>query len=265
MVYSAQGADSEDAVCMPSASSYEVRGEPVTPPVLEFRDVSKSFRQNSAHVDALVHVSLAIRPAEFVVLTGPSGSGKSTLLHLAAGLETPTSGTIEVAGVDLRVLEDNELSRLRCSKVGLIFQAFHLIDYLTAEENVALPLRFAGLPAAEAAAQACEMLALVGLGPRARHRPGELSGGEMQRVAIARALVVRPELLLADEPTGNLDSRTGAGILELLRGLNEQQRVAILLATHDERAAASAPRILELRDGAVVAASPASPVGIPAT
>jgi len=226
----------------------------VTQPVLEFRDVCKSFGQDSARVDALVHLSLTISPAEFVVLTGPSGSGKSTVLHIAAGLETPTSGTIELAGVDLRVLDDDELSRLRCSKVGLIFQAFHLIDYLTAEENVALPLRFAGLPAAEAAARAREMLARVGLGRRAEHRPGELSGGEMQRVAIARALVVRPELLLADEPTGNLDSKTGAGILELLRRLNEQEGVAVLLATHDERAAASAPRNLELRDGAVVAA-----------
>jgi ABC-type lipoprotein export system ATPase subunit len=238
---------------------------PLTRPVLEFHDVSKSFRQNSARVDALVRVSLAIWPGEFVVLTGPSGSGKSTLLHLASALETPTSGTVELAGVDLRALEDDELSRLRCSKVGLIFQAFHLIDYLTAEENVALPLRFAGLPAAKATAQARDMLGRVGLGPRARHRPGELSGGEMQRVAIARALVVRPELLLADEPTGNLDSRAAADILELLRQLNEQERVAVLLATHDERAAASAPRILELRDGAVVAASAASRAGTPAT
>jgi len=240
---------------MPSAVPHEAHRERATGLVLEFSDVSKSFRQNSARVDALVHVSLEIWPGEFVVLTGPSGSGKSTLIHLAAGLETPTSGTIDLAGIDVRALDDDALSRLLCSKVGLIFQAFHLIDYLTAEENVALPLRFAGLPAADAAAQAREMLARVGLGPRTRHRPGELSGGEMQRVAIARALVVRPELLLADEPTGNLDSRTGAGILELLRQLNEQERVAVLLATHDERAAASAPRILELRDGAVVAAS----------
>ena len=246
---------------MSSADPDEARRERATPPVLEFRDVSKSFRQNTARVDALVHVSLAIWPGEFVLLTGPSGSGKSTLIHLAAGLETPTSGTVELAGVDLRALEDDELSRLRCSKVALIFQAFHLIDYLTAEENVALPLRFAGSPAADAAAQAGEMLARVGLGPHARHRPGELSGGEMQRVAIARALVVRPGLLLADEPTGNLDSRTGAGILALLRQLSEQERVAVLLATHDERAAASAPRVLELRDGAVGAAASASRVG----
>ncbi len=224
---------------------------PDAPAVLEFRGVSKSFGGPSSRVDALFDVSFELQAGEFAVLMGPSGSGKSTLLHLAAGLEQPSAGSVHVAGSDLAGLDDERLARLRCETVSLVFQAFHLVDDLTAEENVALPLRFAGLPARAAAERAQASLSVVDLASRSRHRPAVLSGGEMQRVAIARALATRPRLLLADEPTGNLDSRTGAEVLELLRAINEREGVAILLATHDERASRSAPRLFELRDGAL--------------
>jgi ABC-type lipoprotein export system ATPase subunit len=220
--------------------------------ILEFRGVSKFFGTNSRSVRALVDVSLELRAGEFAVLTGPSGSGKSTLVHLAAGLETPTCGIVSIAGTELSGLRDNELSKMRCREVGLVFQAFHLVDYLDAIENVALPLRFSGFAAAEAAKRARGALAAVGLANRGDHRPSELSGGEMQRVAVARALVIRPKLLLADEPTGNLDSASGAEVLALLRTLSDQENVTVLLATHDERAAVSASHVLRLQDGALI-------------
>ena len=237
---------------MGTSSDHADRPTSSTAPALRFIQVRKVFRGGRAHIDALRRVSFDLSPGEFAVLKGPSGSGKSTLIHLAAGLETPTEGSVSVAGTDLADLDDEGLSRLRCDKVGLVFQSFHLIDYLNAAENVALPLRFAGIAARDAVGRASDALAAVGLSHRATHRPSELSGGEMQRVAIARALVVRPKLLLADEPTGNLDSTNSAQIMELLREINVREGVAILLATHDERAAESAPRLLELRDGTLV-------------
>jgi len=223
--------------------------------ILEFRGVSKFFGTDSRRVRALVDVSLELRAGEFVVLTGPSGSGKSTLVHLAAGLDTPTHGIVSIAGTELSGLHDDELSKMRCREVGLVFQAFHLVDYLNAIENVALPLRFSGMAAAEAAERARGALAAVGLANRGDHRPSELSGGEMQRVAVARALVIRPKLLLADEPTGNLDSASGAEALTLLRTLSDEENVTVLLATHDERAAVSASHVLRLQDGVLISDS----------
>jgi len=222
-------------------------------PILEFRSVHKVYGHGVTHVSALVDVSFTLSPSEFVVLTGPSGSGKSTLVHLAAGIETPTRGSVLVEGTDLSTLDDDQLSRLRCHDVSLMFQAFHLVDYLTAEENVALPLRFDGVSAARARERAREALNAVGLSARNHHRPGELSGGEMQRVALARAVAIRPRLILADEPTGNLDSTSGAAVLGLLRGLAAPGGPAVLMVTHDQQIAATVPRMLALRDGALVA------------
>lgn len=220
--------------------------------LLEFSSVTKEYGASSTAVRALAGVSATVEAGEFVVLTGPSGSGKSTLIHLAAGLESPTQGRVLLDDRDLSALSDDELSALRCGPIGLVFQAFHLVDYLTAEQNVALPLRFGGAATSEAGERARAALAAVGLSGRVHHRPGELSGGEMQRVAVARALVGKPRLLLADEPTGNLDSAAGAEVLDLLHVLARKEQVAVLLATHDQDAAAAAPRVLTLRDGAVL-------------
>jgi|ERR1051326_5703961 putative ABC transport system ATP-binding protein len=217
--------------------------------VLQLLNVSKSFGSGPVRIDALVNVSVGVRPGELVVLLGPSGAGKTTLIHIAAGLERPSTGSVRLGGEDLSTLDDEHLSRLRRSKVGLVFQAYHLIDYLDAESNVALPLRFGGVRPGEAAARAREALSRLGLARRVHHHPSELSGGEMQRVAIARALVIRPAIVLADEPTGNLDSCTGADVFRVLADLNQHERVAVLLATHDERAVADASYVIELRDG----------------
>jgi len=220
-------------------------------PILEFRDVHKVFGEGPSNVAAIAGVSFVVSPGEFVVLTGSSGSGKSTLIHLAAGLDTPTRGSVVVAGTDLSSLDDDQLSRLRCHDVTLVFQAFHLIDYMTAEENVALPLRFDGASAADARQRAREALESVGLSSRAHHRPSELSGGEMQRTALARAIASRPKLILADEPTGNLDSASGEMVLALLRDI-ARQGPAVLVVTHDTQIATVGPRVLSLRDGALV-------------
>jgi putative ABC transport system ATP-binding protein len=219
--------------------------------------VSKTYQSGSLQVEALRGVDLTVSAGEFVALTGPSGSGKSTLLHLAAGLDVPTAGTVRVGGRDLARLTDDERTLLRRQQIGMVSQSFNLLDVLTAEENVALPLLLGGGNAAVAARRARVLLDRLGLGSRGMHRPAELSGGEQQRVAIARALVIEPLLLLADEPTGSLDSATGSEIIELLRGIANERRCSILLVTHDPAVAVRADRVVRFRDGRVVGDRPA--------
>jgi putative ABC transport system ATP-binding protein len=201
-------------------------------------------------VNVLTDVSLDVPAGQFLAIAGPSGSGKSTLLGLIAGLDQPTAGRIEVAGVDVTTLDEDALARFRRDHVGYVFQSFHLLPTLTAQENVAVPLELAG--EADAAARAAALLAEVGLGERAHHYPVQLSGGEQQRVAVARAMARRPPLLLADEPTGNLDSATGKQIIELLVGLNRRLGTTLVLVTHDTALAAHADRVVTLRDGRIV-------------
>jgi putative ABC transport system ATP-binding protein len=213
--------------------------------------LTKAFGCGPTRVEALRGLDLDIAPGEFVAVMGASGSGKSTLLHLLAGLEPPTSGIVRVGGIDLTLLTDDERALMRRTRVGMIFQAFNLLGAYTAEENIALPLAIAGYPAAEARRRARRGLERVGLCGRGHHRPGELSGGEQQRVAIARALAIQPCALLADEPTGNLDSDSGARVLALLRQLADEERQTILLVTHDTAQARQADRLLVLRDGRI--------------
>jgi putative ABC transport system ATP-binding protein len=220
--------------------------------ILSVKGLTKEHGCGPARVQALRGIDLEVSPGEFVAVMGASGSGKSTLLHLIAGLDRPSGGSIRLGGIDLACLEDDQRTLLRRQRIGLIFQSFHLLDMLTAEENVALPLAIAGRPGAEARRRASQALDLVGLGPRGRHRPHELSGGEQQRVAIARALVTGPLLLLADEPTGNLDSVQGSKIIALLRGLADEHRQTLLMVTHDASHASLADRIVTLQDGLVV-------------
>jgi putative ABC transport system ATP-binding protein len=200
----------------------------------------------------LNNVTLRIGPAERVAVMGPSGSGKSTLLNLVCGLDEPTSGSVKVEGVELAGLTDDARTRLRREKIGMIFQTFNLLPTLTALENVALPLRLQGLSKKEAEDRAASMLSHVGLETRTIHRPDEMSGGERQRVAIARALIFRPPLLLGDEPTGNLDSKTGAEILVLLDDLQQEYQSTLLMVTHNAEAAAFCNRIVRLHDGQIV-------------
>jgi putative ABC transport system ATP-binding protein len=213
-------------------------------------DLLMRLRSAAGAVTILDGVTLHVPPGQFLAITGPSGSGKSTLLGLVAGLDRPTAGSIRVDGVDLSSLDEDALARLRLAKIGYVFQAFHLIPTLTALENVAIPLELAG--AADAPGQARALLEEVGLKARVDHYPAELSGGEQQRVALARAVANRPRLLLADEPTGNLDSATGAQIVDLLVGLHRRNGTTLILVTHDPALAAHAQRIVELRDGRVV-------------
>jgi putative ABC transport system ATP-binding protein len=203
------------------------------------------------HVEALRSVDLSIARGEFVALVGPSGSGKSTLLNLLGGLDRPTSGEIWVDGSELSASDERTLTRHRRDRVGFVFQSFNLLPRLTALENVALPLMFSGVPEAKRLEQARQLLERVGLGQRLAHRPTQLSGGEQQRVAIARALVGQPVLLLADEPTGNVDTVTGADLMVLLKSLNQGQGLTLLVVTHDPEVAAFSDRIVKLRDGQV--------------
>jgi putative ABC transport system ATP-binding protein len=221
---------------------------------LSLRDVRKTYKGTPGGngVESVRGVTLQVMPGEMAAVVGPSGSGKTTLLHLAAGLERPTSGTVEIAGTDLGALSDRELSGLRAWRVGVVFQQFFLLDALSAAENVAGGLLYKAVPAARRRDIAAAMLDLVGLGHRARHRPRQLSGGEQQRVAIARALAKDPDVVLADEPTGNLDQATGQEILALLRRMNSERGVTLIIITHDPSIAAAATRQIELRDGRVV-------------
>ncbi|MBI1815367.1 MAG: ABC transporter ATP-binding protein [Deltaproteobacteria bacterium] len=215
--------------------------------------VCKRYGTGPQAVEALSDVSLRVAPEEFLSIIGPSGCGKSTLLNLIAGIDTPTSGRVWVAGHELAKLSDDARSDLRLQRIGFVFQSFNLFPTFTAEENVTWPLEFLGVHWREARERADATLAEVGLenGTRKR-RPAQLSGGEQQRVAIARALVTKPRLLVADEPTGNLDSRTGQSILDLLRFLNKEEHLSIVLVTHSSVAASYGHRIVELQDGRIL-------------
>jgi putative ABC transport system ATP-binding protein len=221
-------------------------------PILRATGLKRHYRMGETLVRALDGVDLCAAPGEFVGLLGTSGSGKSTLLNLLAGLDRPTGGSLEVFGRDISRMSREELSRHRRENVGMIFQSFNLLPRMTAEENVALALVFAGVPADERTGRAAELLHRVGLGKRRRHRPSELSGGEQQRVAIARALANRPAMLLADEPTGNLDSRTAREILAILSELNSAEGKTIVMVTHDAGLAGTcAHRTVTLADGRI--------------
>ncbi len=220
--------------------------------ILETRELRKSFLRGSQTVHALQGVSLSVARGEFLAIVGPSGSGKSTLLHLMGSLDQPTSGSVFLEGRPLASLSDHALSLLRRRRLGFVFQFFQLVPTMSAQENVALPLLLDGKGRTSALGRARELLASMGLEDRIDHRPGQLSGGEMQRVAIARALVADPLLLLADEPTGNLDSATGEATMSILRKVVADRKQTLVLVTHDQHAASFADRVVTMRDGLVV-------------
>ncbi len=235
----------------------------MTAPAVVLKDVTKTYEQAKVRAFALRGVDLDVAPGEFVAITGPSGSGKSTLLHLAGALDVPTSGTLSVLGETLAALPDGQLAAFRRRKLGFVFQFFNLLPTLSAIENAALPLLLDGLPRAEALERGRRILERTGMGDRLEHRPEELSGGQQQRVALARALVADPRILLADEPTGNLDSEAGARVLDLVDEARKQRGLTVLLVTHDAGVAARADRIVHLRDGKIESIS-AAPAGKPA-
>jgi putative ABC transport system ATP-binding protein len=224
----------------------------VSTPAVEAADVTREYQLGGVAVPALRGVSVTIPAGDYAAILGPSGSGKSTLMHLLGGLDRPTTGTLRIAGRSVTELSATELARLRNHTIGFVFQSFHLLPRTTAVDNVALPLVYGGVRAGERRRRAGEMLDRVGLAHRLRHRPNQLSGGEQQRVAIARALVTGPSLLLADEPTGNLDTVTGAEVLALLDTLNRESGVAVVLVTHDQEVAARAARQIRMRDGLII-------------
>ncbi|HEX4131849.1 MAG TPA: ABC transporter ATP-binding protein [Pirellulales bacterium] len=219
--------------------------------VIEARGLCKEYGSAETRVEALRGIDLAVPRGELLAIMGPSGSGKSTLLHLLGGVDTPTSGQVLLENVDLASLDDDRRTILRRQRIGFIFQSFNLLPTLTAEENVALPLRLDGIAVDEAQQRTAEMLKRIGMYHRRAHIPAKMSGGEQQRVAIARALVIRPALLLADEPTGNLDSVNGAQITRILRSLVDDHQQTIVMVTHDLGVAKQADRLVRLRDGVV--------------
>jgi putative ABC transport system ATP-binding protein len=221
------------------------------PAMLVARDLRKDYPMNGETVHALRGATLTVQAGEYVALVGPSGSGKSTLLQLLGGIDTPSGGSVEILGTRLESLADRELTRLRLTRLGFVFQRFHLLPVLTARENVELPMAEAGVKRVERRARARRLLEYVGLAHREAHRATQLSGGEMQRVAIARALANRPAILLADEPTGELDAATGREILELFRRLNTDG-TTLLVVTHDERLAGQSGRVVHMLDGRIV-------------
>jgi putative ABC transport system ATP-binding protein len=221
-------------------------------PAVEAVDVRRSYQLDGVTVEALRGVSMRVDPGEYVAVVGPSGSGKSTLMHLMGCLDRPTSGTLLVGGRDVATLVDSELASLRNRTIGFVFQSFQLLGRTSALDNVSLPLVYRGVRTAERRDRAAAALEAVGLGHRLGHRPSQLSGGEQQRVAIARALVGEPSLLLADEPTGNLDTASGAEVLALLGGLVEDRGVAVVVVTHDREVAERASRRVDVRDGLLV-------------
>jgi len=218
--------------------------------VVEARDLTRRYGEGSTAVDALRGVSLDVKTGELVAVMGPSGSGKSTLMHALAGLDMPTSGTVAIAGTEITKLSDAEMTKVRRKHIGFVFQFFNLLPMLTAEENIVLPLSIAGEKPDPAWLD--ELLGKTGLAARRSHRPSELSGGEQQRVAISRALITKPTILFADEPTGNLDSKTGGEILQLVRDSVDTYGQTIVMVTHEARASVIADRILFLADGLIV-------------
>ena len=220
-------------------------------PLLSARALAKKYIMGKRTLEVLRGVSLDVARGEFLALRGASGAGKSTLLHLIGGLDTPNAGEIHFAGQNLAAFSEGELTFFRSHRVGFVFQAYHLLPELNALENVCLPARMVRTSASQAGARGRDLLAWVGLKDRMDHKPYELSGGEQQRVAIARALVNEPELLLADEPTGNLDSHTGGEIIGLLKELRAQKQTTLVIATHDAKVAAHAERVVELVDGQI--------------
>ncbi len=224
--------------------------------VLHLDGVRKSYQTGTLHVDALRGIDLGIDEGDYVAIMGPSGSGKSTLMNILGCLDTPTSGTYRLVGVDVGELSENELAEVRNRLIGFVFQQFNLLAHLTALRNVELPLAYAGVPGDERRRRALAALGRVGLSDRVDHRPRELSGGQQQRVAIARALVTDPALILADEPTGNLDSRSTRDVLALLEELHDQGRTIVLI-THEEEVARAAQRVVRIHDGELRVAAPA--------
>ncbi|MBI2478352.1 MAG: ABC transporter ATP-binding protein [Planctomycetia bacterium] len=219
--------------------------------VIETRELTKQFGSGDVLVQALRGIDLRIGVGELVAIMGPSGSGKSTLLAILGGVDVPTSGQVLVEGIDLNELSDDQRTLMRRRRIGFVFQSFNLLPTLTAEENVSLPLELDGVAAREASRRACDALELVEMSHRRGHIPSKLSGGEQQRVAIARALVIEPALVLADEPTGNLDSRQSRRVTDLLQKLVESQGHSIVMVTHDDEVGSAAQRVITLRDGLI--------------
>lgn len=220
--------------------------------MLELKNVIKHYKMGETTVSSLNSVSLTVKKGDFLAIMGPSGSGKSTLLYTIGGLLTPTKGDVTIAGTPIYKLNPKERAAFRRENVGFIFQTFELLPYLTALENVMLPLHLAGLPSTEQKSLASEALGKVGLNNRASHKPSELSGGEQQRVAVARGIVNKPAILLADEPTGNLDQKTGVEIIRLLCELHEKEKLTLIFVTHDSEKAKLAGRVVEMLDGHIV-------------
>ena len=229
--------------------------------ILKTHSLRKQYQMGAVTVSALQGVDFAVQPGEFVAIMGPSGSGKSTLLHLLGGLDTPSEGDILLDGSPMAHLTDDQVTILRRRQVGFIFQFFNLLPTLTAVENVALPLLLDGQNLTEHSQRIDHLLELVGLSDRRDHRPEQLSGGEQQRVAIARAFVNQPKIVLADEPTGNLDSKSGAAVLDLLRRACKELQTTVVMVTHDPHAASYADRVVFLKDGQLVRELPASDAG----
>ena len=229
---------------------------PTAPPVIELAEIRKTYASGSLEVEALRGVTLTVRQGELVAIIGPSGSGKSTLMHIIGCLDVPTQGSFHLSGEDVASLDEDRLAEVRNQHIGFVFQQFNLLPYMSAARNVELPLVYAEVDPAERRERALRALAQVGLSDRAEHRPGELSGGQQQRVAIARALVTEPDLILADEPTGNLDSTSSADVLDLLIQLNGQGKTIVLI-THERDVADRAGRVVQIHDGLLHEAVPA--------
>jgi len=220
-------------------------------PVISVRDVTKVYQMGDVEVHALRGVDLDVWPGEMLAIMGPSGSGKSTLMNIIGCLDVPTAGMYELDGVNVSQLNDDQLADIRCRQIGFVFQSFNLLPRTSALANVELPLIYAGTSGRKRRDRAAEVLELVGLGDRLHHNPNELSGGQQQRVAVARSLVNQPALILADEPTGNLDTRTGIEIMELFQRLNREQGIVIIFVTHDPETAEYCNRVVHIRDGLI--------------
>jgi putative ABC transport system ATP-binding protein len=220
--------------------------------LLEIKDITKSYHMADQVIPILKGINFSVNRGEFLSITGPSGSGKSTLMHIIGCLDTPTSGSYSIDGQDVSRMSSDELAKMRNAHLGFVFQKFHLLDDLKAIDNVALPMLYAGSTEKEAQQQAQKMLEMVNLGERLNYYPNQLSGGQQQRVAIARALINGPDILLADEPTGNLDTATGSTIMNIFKNLNKDPGVTIIIVTHDLELAKKMNRIIKLRDGLII-------------